>query len=141
MSGPKAVVDTNIFITARNPTESGFRACRNLIDRIDRGEVSALLSAVTIAELRAGILQQQVQTLWRPMLRHFLTSPNYRVEPVDSDIAEAAGELRASDGLTNPDAIVVATAQLRGAKCVVTQDVKLLRRRLRVSLVAPNALP
>jgi predicted nucleic acid-binding protein len=74
------------------------------------------------------------------MLAHFLTSPNYRVETVDADIAETAGELRAVGGLTLPDAIVIATAQLRGASFVVTQDEKLRGKHLAVPVLAPDAV-
>jgi predicted nucleic acid-binding protein len=141
VSGLSAVVDTNIFISARNPAEAGYKACRALLDRIDTAGLRAILSAITIAELRAGVPAHQVASSWRPMLTHFLTSPNYQVEPVDSEIADTAGELRATAGLTVPDAIVIATAQLRGAAYVISQDVKLRRQHLPLRVFAPNALP
>jgi predicted nucleic acid-binding protein len=138
MSGRSAVVDTNIFITARNASESGYSSCRGLIDRIDRGELEAIVSAITIAELRAGIPRHQVSTTWRAMMAHFLTSPNFRVVPLDSDVAEAAGEIRASTRLTLPDAAIVATAHLHKATLVVTQDQNLIRRELGVPVVTPD---
>ena len=138
MTGRSAVVDTNVFITARTPSERGFEDCRKLIDQIDRGGLKAILSAITIAELRAGIPPNRTETGWRPMLTHFLTSPNYQIEPVDSDIAESAGELRASDGLTLPDAIIIATARICGASVVISQDEKLARQQQLVRVIAPD---
>ncbi|MCI4352685.1 MAG: PIN domain-containing protein [Thermoplasmata archaeon] len=129
MSGLDAIVDTNVFVSARNPQERGFAACRKLLDRLDRGEFRAVISTVTIAELRAGFVPEEVPTVWRPMLTHLLTSANYRVEPVGPEIAERAGELRASSRLTLPDSIIVATGQLVGVPILVSQDKELGRQQ------------
>jgi predicted nucleic acid-binding protein len=140
VSGINAIVDTNIFIAARNPHERGYSACRRLLDQIDQGRLNAIVSSITIAEIRAGMTPEEVPTAWRAMLTHLLTSPNYRVEPVDADIAEAAGELRSSNPLTLPDAVIVATGQLRGASFIVTQDQKLGSRQDRLPVKLPGAV-
>lgn len=138
MSGPDAIVDTNIFISARNRHERGYTACRKVLDQIDEGHLTAIVSAVTIAEIRAGMTREEIPTVWRAMFTHLLTSPNYRVESVDAEIADAAGELRASNRLTLPDALVVATGRLRGASFVVTQDRALGRRQDLVTVKLPE---
>jgi predicted nucleic acid-binding protein len=140
VSGPDVVVDTNVFVSARNRHERGYPACRKLIDRIDAGEFRAIISAITIAELRAGFSPEEVRTVWRAVLSHFLTSSNYRVEPVAVDIADSAGELRAASHLTLPDAIVVATGQLRGASLLFTQDSELARRQSVLAVKSPDEL-
>ena len=137
MSGPSVVVDTNIFVSARNPGEAGHGDCRRLLDRIDAGKLRALVSTVTIAEIRAGLELAEVQAVWQALVSHFLTSPNYSVEPVDVTIAERAGELRQRTKLTLPDAIIVATGQLRGATSVVTQDRELGHRQSVVRTCGP----
>ena len=129
MSGLNAIVDTDIFISARNRPERGYAACRKLLDQIDQGRLTAIVSTVTIAEIRAGMIPEEIPTVWKAMFTHLLTSPNYRVESVDAEIAETAGELRASNPLTLPDALVVATGYVRGASFMVTQDRKLGRRQ------------
>jgi predicted nucleic acid-binding protein len=138
VSGPSAIVDTNIFIAARNRHERGYAACRRLLDQIDQGRLTAIVSTVTVAELRAGMALEEIPTVWKAMLTHLLTSPNYRVEPPDAEIAEAAGELRASNRLTLPDALVVATGHLRGASFIVTQDRGLGRLQDRLSAKLPD---
>ncbi len=122
MSGIPVVVDTNIFVSARNRPEAGWAACRALLERVDEGELRAIVSALTLAELRAGFREREVPTVWRPLLSHLLTSPNYRVEPVTPSIAERAGVLRARSRLGLADAIIVATGLEAGAAELVTQD-------------------
>ena len=138
VSGPHVIVDTNVFIAARNRREPGFVSSRKLLDGIDRGEFHAVVSTVTIAEIRAGLSVEEVPTVWRAILTHLLTSPNYHVASVDSDIAEAAGALRASSRLTLPDAMIVATGRLRGAAFLVTQDPTLARTQSELAIKAPE---
>lgn len=137
MSGPNVLVDTNIFVSARNPNERGCTACRRLLDRIDAGRVRALVSTVTVAEVRAGLEPAEAQAVWQAFVSHLLTSPNYSVEPVDVEIAERAGELRRRTKLTLPDALIVATGQLRSAAVIVTQDRQLGLRQSVVRTCGP----
>lgn len=138
MSGLDVLVDTNVFVSARNPHERGHRACQELLNRIDGGELHAVISTVTIAELRAGMSPEEVPTVWRAMMSHFQTSPNFRIQPVGSEIAEAAGALRAASRLTLPDALVVATGQFTGVSLLVTQDLELARRQTALPVKSPT---
>ncbi|MCI4344643.1 MAG: PIN domain-containing protein [Thermoplasmata archaeon] len=134
------IVDTNVFVSARNPGEGGYAACRALLDAIDGHRIRAMVSTVTFAELRAGFSAEQVRTVWKPLSAHLLSSPDFRVEPVDADVAEAAGELRQSGRLALPDALIVATGRLRGAQCLVTQDLELRKVKFGLSIKGPTEL-
>lgn len=140
MSGPSALIDTNIFVSARNRNETGYAACTRLLDLIDEGKLRAMVSTVSLAEIRAGMSPAEARNVWQAFVSHLLTSPNYRVEPVDVEIAEAAGEMRARTKLTLPDALVVATGHLRGAEYVVTQDRELSRLQTTLAARAPDQL-
>lgn len=140
MSGPRALIDTNVFVSARNRNESGHAACRRLLDRIDDGEIQAIVSTISLAEIRAGLAPAEARSIWQAFVSHLLTSPNYEVEPVDVEIAETAGELREQTKLTLPDALIVATGHLRGAAFVVTQDQQLGRLQTALGARAPAEL-
>ena len=140
MSGLDAIVDTNVFVSARNPSERGFGASRRLLDRIDRGEFRAALSTVAIAELRAGFSPEELPTVWKPMLRHFLTSANYHVESVGPEIAEEAGTLRASTRMTLPDCLIIATGHVLGVAVLVTHDKELVRSQRLLDVKTPHEL-
>lgn len=137
MSGTALVLDTNIFVSARNRGEAGFEACRAFLARVDRGEDRAIVSTLTLAELRAGFADREVRTVWRPMMSHFLTSPNYRIEPVSPSIADRAGELRARCRLRLADAVIVATGLECGATGILTQDQDLRNKQSEISVRGP----
>jgi predicted nucleic acid-binding protein len=63
------------------------------------------------------------------------------IEPVDEAIALAAGEFRQSAHLTLPDALILATATLRSANFVATQDSELLRAKSAVPSKRPVDIP
>lgn len=138
MSGRIVLVDTNIFVSARNRGEAGYEACRRLLDGIDEGRLHALVSTISLAEVRAGLTAAEVRTVWQAFLSHLLTSPNYTVEPVDASIAEAAGELRSESKLTLPDALIVSTGHVRGAESLVTLDREIVRRQSLLPTRPPN---
>jgi predicted nucleic acid-binding protein len=141
VSGARVLIDTNVFLAARAPREAGHEAARRLLDAVDDGRLEAVVSVVTLAELRAGFTGAQVPALWTPFLSHVRASRSYSIEPVDEAIAIAAGELRESAHLTLPDALIVATARLRGADFLATQDQDLLRAKSSVPSRRPDAIP
>jgi predicted nucleic acid-binding protein len=132
------LIDTNVFLAARAPREPGHRASLRLLDAVDDGRLEALVSVVTLAELRAGFSDAQLPALWTPFLSHLRASRSYSIEPVDEAIALAAGQLRESTRLALPDALVLATAKLRRAEVVATQDLELLRATSVVSTKRPE---
>jgi predicted nucleic acid-binding protein len=99
-----------------------------------------MVSTISLAEIRAGLRPAEAQNVWQAFVSHLLTSPHYEIEPVDVAIAETAGELRERTNLTLPDALIVATGQLRGAEFVVTQDRKLGRLQTALRARAPGEL-
>ena len=140
MSGPSALIDTNIFVSARNRNEAGHAACTRLLDLIDEGKIRAIVSTISLAEIRAGMTAAEARNVWQAFVSHLITSPHYEVEPVDVEISEAAGEIRAQTRLTLPDALIVATGHLKGAAYVVTQDRDLGRLQTVLSARAPGQL-
>ncbi len=99
------------------------------------------MASKALAELRAGFTPAQLPALWTPFLSHLRASPSYAIEPVDESIALAAGALRESTRLVLPDALILATAELRGADLVVTHDRELLRTKSAVAAKRPEDVP
>jgi predicted nucleic acid-binding protein len=106
-----------------------------------RGTVQALVSTLTIAEIRAGLRPQGARNVWRAFVSHLLTSPNYRVEPVDVTIAEQAGQIRESSRISLPDAPILATGRSRDADCIITLDRELGRHQKSVRVCRPEEIP
>ncbi len=60
--------------------------------------------------------------------RHFLLhSRNFAHDPITTDIAEQAADLRTRYGLRTPDALQIATALTTGCVALLTNDTRLQR--------------
>jgi predicted nucleic acid-binding protein len=134
------LVDTNVFLAARTTRARGHAASRRALDAVDDGRLEALVSVIRRAELRAGFTPTQIPALWTPFLSHLRGPRSYSIESVDEAVRLAGGELRASTHLALPDPIILATARLRGADCVVTQDRELLCTKSSVATKRPDEI-
>jgi predicted nucleic acid-binding protein len=141
VSAAKVVIDTNVFLAARDAGEPGHSASRRLLDAVDGGRIQGIVSVVTLAELRAGFTLAQIPALWTPFLSHLRASPAYNIAPVDEAIAVLAGELRNAHGVTLPDALILATAVRREADWLATEDRELLRAKTAVVAKRPADIP
>ena len=140
MNVERAVVDTNVFLAARDPNDVGHDDSNWLLNSVDDGKFHAIVSVITLAELRAGFAPAQIPALWTPFLSHIKASPSFSIESVDETLALTAGELRSKTSLTLPDALILATAVRRDADCVVTYDRQLLRVSTAVKVKRPADL-
>ncbi|MDY0269745.1 type II toxin-antitoxin system VapC family toxin [Trichloromonas sp.] len=91
---------TLIYYLERHPAY--YPAARTLFEKIERGNISAVISTLVFAELlvpayRAG--QPQLAEKVTHILSHY---PNLRVIPLSSELAAAAAQLRAEHQLRTP---------------------------------------
>ena len=109
MSGRRGLVDTNVFVSARNASEAEHSRSRKALDLIDAGHLTGVVSTISIAEVRAGLAPGEARAFWQAFTSHLVSSKNYELAPVDLSVAELAGELRVGSKLNLPDALIVAT--------------------------------
>ena len=114
---------TLIYYLERHPVY--YAAARILFEKIECGDISAVISSLVFAELlvppyRAG--KPQLAEKITHILSHY---PNLTVIPLSSEIAAAAAQLRAKHQLRTPDAIHLATARHAGARGFITNDKEL----------------
>ncbi len=98
----------------------------------DSGEWRGSLSAVVVTELFAGRRTRDLNIARRVERLIALSF----VVPVTFDIALKAGELVGDHGLSLPDALIAATASLRGA-ILVTSNVEHFQRIPHLRLEVP----
>ena len=104
--------------------------------RLDRGELSAVASTVTLTEVlvhpfRQG--RQDLVTAYRTLLEHH---PHLRIAPISAAVAVLAANLRARHGIRTPDALQLSAAIDAGCEAFLTTDVRLKRvDEIRVVLV------
>lgn len=118
----KIAIDSMIFIYAfeAHPTYVSF--LRRFFSSIEKGEIAAVTSTVTITECLTHPYRMKDYPLAIQYMMLFKNFPHLLVFPVTDDIAERAARLRANQNLKKPDALQVATALLSGSNFFLTND-------------------
>jgi len=125
LRGEMVYLDTNVFVYAVEgfPEHQAFLA--ELFEHIETGEIAAVTSELTLAEVLVkplGLGRQDVVELYEEMLQ---TSDHFSVPPVERAVLVAAAEHRARLGIALADAIHVATAVAAGCSVLLTNDKKM----------------
>lgn len=142
LSKQTVYLDTNIWIYALEAYPEFVSPLTELFRAIDRGELRAVTSELTLAEvLIKPIFDQNIQrqTVYKQTLR---SAAFLAVLPVDREILIQAATLRAESQLKLPDAIHVATAFSTGCSVFLTNDQRLRNiPNLAVHLLSDICLP
>ena len=98
---------------------------RDALLRVDRGELSAVTSELTLAEVLVKPLREHNATLAERYHRRLTSGPTLEVHPVSRTVLSRAAALRAGyPSIKLPDAIHAATATLRGCTTLITNDTR-----------------
>ena len=121
--GAKVYLDTNIIIYALEGFAAFDDQIKALLQAMDDGEISAITSELTLAEVLVKPIKDQDTTI-QQLYRSFLTaSPVLQMVPIGRNILEEAAHLRATTKLKMPDAIHLATTNLTGCDSFLSNDV------------------
>ena len=122
LKNQKIAIDTMIFIYAfeEHPAHAPF--LRSFFSALEKGEMEAVTSSVTITECLTQPYRVKDFTLAAQYMALFRNFPHLSVVPVTDDIAERAAFLRANQKLKTPDALQLATALLSGSNFFLTND-------------------
>lgn len=114
-----------IYFVERNPTYVD--RVRDIIRRVEAGQIRAVSSVITLTEVLGHPIRQQRQDL-EDRYRAVLTgSRHFMLLPVSQAVAERAARLRATYNLKTPDALQMATALEAACDAFLTNDRGLLR--------------
>lgn len=100
MGQVKAVIDTNILVDFLNGSDKA----RRELDSFDE----LYISLITWTEILVGAKDENEESEIREFLRRF------QVYPLDEGVAERAVEIRRTEKMRIPDAVIWATAQHLG---------------------------
>jgi len=114
-----------IYFVERNPKYLDL--VREVIRRVDRGDIEGRSSVVTLTEVLTKpkkLGDVTIETEYRSLL---LSSRNFRLLPIDTDVAESAANLRARFDIRTPDALQIAAALSVNCEAFITNDARLRR--------------
>ncbi len=122
-AGP-LLLDTPVFSyhLTNHPTYSHLTTA--LLELVESGEVKAMTTTVTLAELLTLPAQQgndEALLEYELYLTHF---PNLIIAPLDNALALETARVRGQTRLRTPDAVQVAAARLHGVGALVTNDLR-----------------
>ena len=113
-------IDTNIFISVINK-ETDFSYSKRILDWIDEGKLTGLVSTIVLAEICSGYEMESADER-DDFLAYVLGSANYKIIDVTVPLALEAGKLRAKKSLKLPDALIVASALRHSGEFLVSND-------------------
>jgi predicted nucleic acid-binding protein len=122
MHGRLVYVDSAPFIYFMEKNQAYEKPLDAFFSLMSRGEVQAITSAMTLAEVLVKPYQHKQWTLAQKYELIFEGTPELTLVSVDSEVGRLAAELRASYALLTPDAIHMATAVVHGADFFLTND-------------------
>jgi predicted nucleic acid-binding protein len=117
-------LDTNIFIYALEGYPAFRAVLTALFEALDRGELTAVTSELTLAEVLVKPLLDHHAERQAAYLQALQPSASLQIIPVSREMLITAARLRADTHLKLPDAIHVATAQLTGCDQFLTNDTR-----------------
>jgi predicted nucleic acid-binding protein len=120
--GDRVYLDANIFIYALEDFSAVGTKLRALFAQFDRGELQAVTSELTLAEILVKPLRDGDVAACESYRRVIQTSASLEVVPIGRDILLAAATLRATTTMKLPDAIHAATATSARCATLLTND-------------------
>lgn len=118
----RVALDTNAVIYFLDRTEPYFAYVEAVFERTEKGLMQIVIPVLVEMELLVGPLRKHdaaaVQAT-RLLMDHF---PGLTVAPVDHSAARAAARLRATHGLSTPDALIAGTALVAGCTAIIGND-------------------
>ncbi len=125
VDGQKVALDTVILIYFLEKNPRFYHLVKDLLYRIEQGQIQASMSSLVFAELLVPAYRIQQKNQAETIIRLFSVFPNLEITPMTTDIANESAKLRAEFNLRTPDAIHVATAIHNKTDFLITNDKKL----------------
>lgn len=131
--GQKIGIDTPILIYLLERNRQHIGQARAVMLAVQSGKYQAVFSSIGLVEILTGPKRQghyEIAARYRETITHF---PNLTIGGINEAIVEIASDLRATYGISTPDAIHIATAIDANAQKFITND-KALRKIKEISI-------
>lgn len=129
----KIGLDTVVFVYLLEDRGKFGRRAERILKTVEKGELEAVFSSIGIIEILTGpkkLGRYELALQYKELIVHF---PHLTIAGINERIVDIASDLRASYGITTPDAIHLATALDFGASKFFTND-RTLRKVKEISV-------
>ena len=128
VEGELVGIDTSIFIYFMNRQEPYYELSREILQRIESGQLRAVISTVNQMEMLVEPLAAGKSEIVNDIEDLLLRLTWIRIIPVDSTIARRAAALRAGSRLPGLDCLIGATAITSGCRHIIGNDNEFAKR-------------
>lgn len=120
-------LDTVILIYFLEQHPVYYQTTRQIFQRIESGQLSAVMASLVFAELLVPAYRSEEEERAVKLIRTLSNFPHLEIIPLTTEIAADAARLRARYNIRTPDAIHAATAITSEAEGLITNDQGLVR--------------
>ena len=120
--GRRIYLDANIVVYGIEGYAMYAALLRALLTAMDTGEILAVTSELTLAEVLVKPKRDANDPLQRAYRAFLQPTPALHIIPITRAVLEDAATIRASDAVKLPDAIHLATAAQQGCDAFLTND-------------------
>lgn len=120
--GEKFALDTVVLVYFLEQHPRYFATAKKLFQRIESGDINAVISALVFAELLIPAYRANEEKRAETLIYLLSDFPNLQIIPLSVEISAEAARLRAMHDIRTPDAIHAATAINAGARGIITND-------------------
>jgi len=113
----RIVLDTKPLIKLF-AAEEGWEAVREILSKVEAGDMEAAISVVTLTEVYYKYLRDGRGDLAKARTDQLRYALYLEKIPMDEEVAVKAGDFKGKYGVPIADAIVAATAYLKGAEVI-----------------------
>lgn len=124
ISGKKILIDTNIVIYLTDMVQPYEPLSRFLFEMIERGDASAVLSIVSVAEVMQGPIRKGYRQNANDVKNYLLNFPNTFCQEITGDVLECIGGNNLIDWpkLRTTDSLIIASGLEKDVELFVSND-------------------
>ncbi|MFC1532324.1 type II toxin-antitoxin system VapC family toxin [Thermodesulfobacteriota bacterium] len=124
VSGKRVLVDTNIIIYLTDSIPSYDGLSRLLFEMIEKGDVSAVISVISIAEVMQGTLRKGLIRSTMDVKNYLLNFPNAYCQEITAEVLGHIGLDSAIQWskLRTPDSLIIASGLANDVDLFISND-------------------
>jgi len=125
VTGKRVLVDTNIIIYLTDSISPYEKLSRLLFEIIEKGEVSAILSVISIAEVMQGPLKKGLMQKALEVKKYLMNFPNIYCQEITGDVLEHIGKdltIQWSQ-LRVMDSLILASGLINSVDLIISNDI------------------
>ncbi|MFO7665574.1 MAG: type II toxin-antitoxin system VapC family toxin [Desulfobacterales bacterium] len=125
VTGKFVLVDTNIIIYLTDSIPPYEKLSRQLFEMIEKGEVSAVLSVISVAEVMQGPLKKGSIEKAHEVKNYLMNFPNVHCQDITGDVLDNVGKNSAIEWsqLRVMDSLILASGLVNSVNLIISNDI------------------